>query len=179
MHDEKYIQASEINAFVYCPMQWYYRFVLNINIYDDNMKIGKILHENHWLNTFQRKERFFISHNLKLKGVVDYLVDEEGKKIPMEIKKGKYHDHKEYDKMQLLTYIKLLEDFYNFKYTYGYILYIQSRKKVKLEVDKKDRSLWYSYLRSIRSHKKFNTKPISPNNKLICYNCSLKTICEV
>ena len=107
MFTHLFIEPSQVNAFVYCKRNWYYRHRLKIRLINEHIEIGLYLHKNHWLNTITCKSVYLISEKFKLKGVCDYFLHEEGHQIPLEIKKGVCHGQNPYknDLMQLMCYI--------------------------------------------------------------------------
>ncbi|MFX1257735.1 MAG: CRISPR-associated protein Cas4 [Promethearchaeota archaeon] len=115
----------------------------------------------------------------KLKGICDYLLEENGVQIPLKIKTGKCNANTPFknDVMQLMCSILLLEENYLTNYKYGYILYVRSKKKYKVEVDAKLRSELYSYIRAIHSYM-FNKKiPKRQENEVFCRKCSYRDYC--
>lgn len=178
-HDEMYIQMAEINAFVYCPKQWYLRYVLHLNITDEQMRIGSIKHEYHWMQTISRKERFIIDDIHKCKGKIDFVITENNVDIPLEIKSGKYFKHKMYDELQLYGYAQLLESVDHHKRSYGYILYVKSKLKIKIDFTLKHTKMWMRTINSIRSYRHSRMIPKCEINKNSCYGCSLREFCSL
>ena len=131
-----YLEPHQVNTFVYCKRRWYYQNRSKLQILNCHMQIGSYIQNNHWMETIKRKEIYLISHKWKLKGKCDYVVHENGFQIPIEIKKGKCNGNKPFmnDVMQLLCYILLLEEHFETSYPYGYILYVGSKQKYKVNV---------------------------------------------
>ncbi|MFW6129728.1 MAG: CRISPR-associated protein Cas4 [Atribacterota bacterium] len=173
-----YIEPHQVNSFVYCKRQWYLQKILKLSLINEDMRIGKYIGDSHWLNTKKRKEVYITSSKLKMKSKIDYVISEEGKQIPIEIKKGKCKKKpKENDIMQLLCEILLLEEHFNTKYHYGYLLYVGSRKKFKVPITLgKYRSLTLT-LEQIRSYLRNGKSPEIKMDKNKCRNCSLNIYC--
>ncbi|MFX1259898.1 MAG: Dna2/Cas4 domain-containing protein [Promethearchaeota archaeon] len=94
--------------------------------------------------------------------------------MPVEIKIGKRNANTPFknEVMQLLCSILLLEENYLTNYKYGYILYVRSKKKYKVEVDAKLRRELCSYFRAINFYM-FNKKiPKRQENEVFCRKCS-------
>ncbi len=89
---------------MYCKRKWYYQNRLKFSIDNNNLEIGKYIHETHWLHKYKHKEIYLISYKWKLKGIYEYLIEENNTQIPIELKKGKSNKNKLYrnDLMQLM-----------------------------------------------------------------------------
>ena len=177
-----FIQPAELNAFVYCRRQWYYRYILKITIKDENMRIGVYLNDTHWQNAKKRKEKVYYSEKYKLKGRIDYIESEDGLHIPLEIKKGRSNkgDAWEWDIMQLICYIHLLDEFYlNEEINYGYILYKQSRERIKVLLTKRLEGKWQIYVREIRYYKFSKNIPRRRKHKNSRGKCALYEYCLI
>lgn len=176
-----YIQPSQINAFVYCKRRWYYQNIQKIFFPNDDTEIGKYDHENHWQNTIKRKEIYIESHILKIKGKIDYIIEENGLQIPIEIKKGKCNGVKpfENDVMQLMCYVLLLEENYSFKYNHGYLLYKGSKKKYTVEITNDIRKKLIYYIHQLRGYANKNVIPKIEYDKNKCYRCSIREYCLI
>ena len=173
------IISYQVNSFVYCQRKWYYQNRLKFFLEDDNIEYGKYIHQTHWLSVKCRKEVYLTSDKWKLKGICDYLIEENRKEIPLEIKSGKCKGNTPYepDIMQLMCYILLLEDNFSIKYEYGYILYVGSKKKLKVTIDRKMRSNLYSYFKSIRAFMRSGVIPRIKKDEKSCWKCSYHDCC--
>lgn len=177
----KYYQPSQINTFVYCKRRWYYQNVHKIFYHNDDTEIGKYEHENHWQNTLKRKEVYIESHSMKIKAKIDYLVEENGIQVPIEIKKGKCTENTAYenDIMQLVCYIMLFEEHYLLKYHHGYILYKGSKKKYTIEISDELRKKLIYYLNQMRGYENKKAIPKLEYNENKCYRCSIRDYCLI
>lgn len=174
-----YIEPHQVNAFVYCKRQWYVRNRLKLPIVNEDMRIGKYVAENHWLNTQKRHELYLVSDTLRMKSRVDYIIAENGKQIPIEIKKGRWNGDqpRKNDIAQLMCEILLLEEHFSIRYDYGYLLYVGSKRKYKVRVDLIKRRSIKSTLAEIRSYLKSGNVPKVGYNKKKCEKCSLQLYC--
>ncbi|MBD3255175.1 MAG: CRISPR-associated protein Cas4 [Candidatus Lokiarchaeota archaeon] len=179
MHIGQYLGPSEINAFIYCKRNWYYRTQLKLPFLNESMKIGKYVHEHFWLDTIKRKEIYLISHKWKLKGRCDYIIEEKGMQIPLEIKYGNCNNEVPYqnDAMQLLCYILLLGGYLNEHIPYGYILYVTSKRKYKVNNTLSYRKMLRSIIRSMHAYMNGNIFPNRTDYTLRCYGCSFMDYC--
>ncbi|MFX1259262.1 MAG: CRISPR-associated protein Cas4 [Promethearchaeota archaeon] len=179
MFTHDYNEPHQLNSFVYCKRKWYYQNRLKFSIDNSDLELGKYIHDNHWLNTKKRKEVYLISHKWKLKGMWDYLLEENGVQIPVEIKIGKCNAHKPFknDNMQLMCYILLLEDHFSVKYTHGYILYVSSKCKCKVNVSLTLRKTIENYFKKIHSYLRSKKIQKRQKNEKCCIKCSYREYC--
>ncbi|MEE9378966.1 MAG: CRISPR-associated protein Cas4, partial [Candidatus Lokiarchaeia archaeon] len=153
---------------------------LKFSIDNSNLEIGKYIHETHWLHKYKHKKIYLISHNWKLKGICDYKIEEHGIKIPVELKKGKSNKNKPFknDKMQLMCYILLLEEHFDVKYPYGYIFYLGSKRRYKVNITLNLRSRIQKCFKEIKSYMNSNKIPKRQNNEKSYRNCSYHEHCR-
>lgn len=179
MSTHNYIEPHQLNTFVYCKRRWYYQNRLKLAIINYHMQIGTYVQENYWRKAIKRKELYLISHKLKIKGKCDYIVEENGVQIPIEIKKGKCNSKKPFknDIMQLLCYILLLEEHFGVTYPYGYILYVGSKRKYKINITLVLRRSIKYYFKKIYSYLRSGKLPKKQNNKNKCRGCSYEDYC--
>ena len=127
------IDVSELEAFVFCKKKWYIRTILGIQNKFDLMDLGTYLHELQD-TPFSKKELFIANEDIGLKGRIDYYIQEKDiPHIPVEIKKsigtmGIYPSHK----IQLAAYALLLMRNFGHPVPYGYLLYKEQKKKIKI-----------------------------------------------
>ena len=180
MYSHNFIEPHQVNTFVYCKRSWYYHNRLKMNLQGEEIKIGQIFHSNHWLQISKRKEVYFLSEKLRIKGKCDYILEENNTMIPLELKKGRCRQNKPYtnDIMQLLCYILLIEEKSSQKCDYGYILYASSKKKFKVLASPQLRSDLYSYLKSMRAYIHNGKIPKGLDNEKLCGKCSFKEYCR-
>jgi len=179
MQTGQYLGPSEINAFIYCKRNWYYRTQLKLPLLNESMKIGKYVHTHFWLDTIKRKEIYLISHKWKLKGRCDYILEEKGMQIPLEIKYGNCNNETPYqnDAMQLLCYILLLEEHINEPIPYGYILYVGSKQKYRIMNTLTNRRILTSFIKQINILIKAKKIPKKCSQIQKCRGCSYEDFC--
>ena len=179
MFTHQYIEPHQVNAFVYCKRKWYYQNRLKLQIINDHMEIGSYIKEHHWMKTIKRKEIYLMSNKWKLKGMCDYIIEENGFQIPIEIKKGKCSAVKPYknDVMQLLCYVLLLKENLGIKYTHGYILYVGSKRKFTVNITPNLRKRIQNYFKEIKSYLRSEKMPERQSNKICCGVCSFEEYC--
>ena len=143
------------------------------------MDIGLYVAEHHWLDTQKRKELYLISDILCMKSKVDYVISEDGKQIPMEIKKGRWNGDtpRKNDEAQLLCEVLLLEEHFGIKYNYGYLLYTGSKRKYKVLITPQKRRGIKKITNEIRSYLKSGKCPVVNYNEKKCKKCSLHDYC--
>lgn len=175
-----YIEPSQVNAFIYCPRRFYYQNVMKIFYTNDDVEIGKYEHENHWQNTKKRKELYLISHTWKIKGKIDFIKEENGLQIPIEIKKRRCNSEKpfENDVMQLMCYIVLLEEKFD-KCPYGYLLYKGSKRKYKIINVYYLQKKLKTYISKLNYYNSTKILPQRIENKNRCHRCSLREYCFI
>ncbi|MBN1800391.1 MAG: CRISPR-associated protein Cas4 [Candidatus Lokiarchaeota archaeon] len=179
MFTHDYIEPHQVNSFVYCRRKWYYQNRLKLRLERDNLILGQKIHQEHKLTRYKYKELYMTSEQLKLKGMCDYVIEDEGVLVPLELKIGKSNNGRpfENDIAQLVCYILLLEDYLKSPLTHGYLLYLGSRQKLKIKCDKKARSELFTIIKSIREQVRLNKIPKLPQTNDRCKNCSFFDYC--
>lgn len=176
-----YAEPHAINAFVYCPRRWYYQSVLKLHLPNDALEIGTYDHDHYWQQTVKRREVYLVSSTLKMKGKCDYLIEEDGIQIPLEIKKGHCTGDNPYenDVMQLIGYILLLEEHFSIKYAYGYVIYMGSRKRYRVNVTDALRAKLRWYVMTLRMYTNQHKLPPRQKQQNKCDRCSLLLYCWI
>ena len=179
MFSHHYIEPHQVNSFVYCKRKWFYQNRLKLQITNDDFEIGLYVHENHWMKTIKRKDIYLMSEKLRLKGICDYILEENGLQIPIEVKKGKCIAEKPYknDVMQLLCYILLLEEHFKLRYTHGYIIYVGSKRKFKIIVTPFLRKTIKNCFKEIKAYYSNGKIPKRKKSKSWCTGCSYEEYC--
>jgi CRISPR-associated protein Cas4 len=128
------IDVSELEAFAFCKKKWYHRSVLGIEIKYDLLELGELLHEWHD-RPISKSEMYLSNEDLALKGKIDFIISENSNPhIPVEIKKsignnGIYHSHE----IQICAYALLLIKNFEHMVPYGYLIYKEQKKKIKIQ----------------------------------------------
>ena len=176
---EIFVNVSEMDAYLFCPRKWYLRVVLGIERTTDLMKLGKLLHK-HTQRTLKRKELFLRYPERRLQGYLDYYLTEGGYPyIPLEVKKSRHPgvigDH---FKVQLAAYGLLLAARYKVPIPYGYLLFKDSREKVKVPFTA---DLWKRVvvLAEKLLQERLSPGPIPPilENTSVCRKCAYHMVC--
>lgn len=183
MQKNNLIPISMINTLIYCPRRFHYEFVQGE--WRDNVHTteGKIKHERVDKPARERKERdkivtrkqYIASESLGVAGYVDLLEEKKGKIYPVEYKKGKGGQWLN-DKIQLCLQAMVLEEALGREIPFGYIYYISSHRRRKVEFDDELRSRTKEailHARAIAS----NPTPPEPVHDNRCNGCSIRDIC--
>jgi CRISPR-associated protein Cas4 len=156
--------------------------VLKFFVHNDHTEIGAHVHERrHESGVEKRSEVYLVSHRLRLKGRCDYVVDVLGKKVPVEIKKGrdKFGVPAFNDVMQLTCYVVMLEERYGEPVPMGAIIYAGSRKRYEISIHGYHKRQFYRLLTSMRSTRNGGGIPPRTKNKNRCNGCSISARCLV
>jgi len=183
MAKDDLIPISMINTLIYCPRRFHYEFVQGE--WKDNVHTteGKIKHERVDKPVRGRKERdkivtrrqYIASENLGVAGYVDLLEEKKGKIYPVEYKKGKGGGWLN-DKIQLCLQAMVLEETLGRKIPFGYIYYISSHRRRKVEFDDDLRSRTKEAILRARAIAS-NPNPPEPVHDNRCNGCSIRDIC--
>lgn len=145
-----FIPLSMLNAFVYCQRRFYYEFVEGSMIYNEDVEEGRRKHERldneegklpkregDYIHT---RSVFLSSHRYGITGKIDLLEEKEGIFYPVEYKKRKApkdDNDKPFvylnDQIQLCSQALLLEDNGFSQIPQGFLYYIGSKKRVKVD----------------------------------------------
>nr|MDO8111928.1 CRISPR-associated protein Cas4 [Candidatus Sigynarchaeota archaeon] len=175
-HD--YAEPSQIKTFVHCARSWYIENQLKIRLYNDHVEIGKYEHEHYWRNAVKRKDVYIISDKWKMKGKCDYIIDEHGVQVPVEIKKSRYAGPvpPERDVMQLMAYVVLLEEHFCCTYNHAYMIYTGSKHKCRVLVTEELRSRLKDYLNKIQGSINDGIIPEMKRSEK-CFGCQYHDYC--
>lgn len=182
MEERKYIPASLIGEFIYCPRNFYYRFVegaedKNSHIIEGVIKeeIRKERMEIVKRGKKQKREVTIYSDYFQLVARLD-VVEENEDIYPVEYKKGFDSGEQLYHKAQLCAQGMILEEYLGRPIKYGFLYYQSSRKRKKVEFD--------STLKEIVEKTIFEAKEVARNdipplpvNDNRCKECSLNKRC--
>ncbi|MCU0798666.1 MAG: Dna2/Cas4 domain-containing protein [Candidatus Thermoplasmatota archaeon] len=116
-----------------------------------------------------------------LAGTPDLIIEEEGLKIPVEVKTGKVPPKPHFSHMmQLGAYLILTDVNYDQRTPYGYIDYIPSggkRSREKVEWDMMTKALVLSKVSEIREAERLGEVHRNHNREGKCLNCSRRSTC--
>jgi CRISPR-associated exonuclease Cas4 len=134
---------------------------------------GKITYSD--LNT---PAKALFSKRYRLSGKPDYIVKNNDKYIPVELKTGYHVEPQKHHVLQLAAYCQLVEDSYNGFTPHGLLIYNDTSKQFKIPFDPGLRFELESTIEKMRYLLK--TKEIKRNHSdpYKCKNCSMKTYCD-
>ncbi|MFW6072281.1 MAG: CRISPR-associated protein Cas4 [Thermoplasmatota archaeon] len=117
------------------------------------------------------------SEKYKLRGRPDFIIEREGKKVPVEVKtgrvpKGPFFSHI----VQLATYCVLIEEEYDTAPPYGIIRYGETEFEIDYDDDLKE--LLLSKLEDMREAQQTRDIHRNHNRKGKCRNCSRRDLCS-
>ena len=91
-----YIPLSMINALAYCPRRFGYEFIQAEMLVNEHVVEGTLRHQgidlggSAWLGEATQERRVYVwSERLKLAGLCDLVEERDGRRYPVEYKKGK------------------------------------------------------------------------------------------
>jgi len=191
---EAYLPISMLNAFVYCPRRFYYEYVEGTMAYNEDVEEGRIKHERldeEEGRTSGRKEGHSIhSHSVFLSsdkygiiGKIDLLEEKDGKTYPVEYKKRKVPKNSNdkpfvwlNDQIQLCGQALLLEDNGYPSITHGFLYYIGSKKRVRVDFTNELRKETIETVETAKTLAKDGPIPSPLEDDPRCVPCSLLPI---
>lgn len=140
------LPVSQALQTLYCPRNFYYRFVAGITVQNARMMRGtledqrrmkkKIVHRS---RSVQMRDAALSSYELGLTGNVDAVEETDDGPVPLEYKTGDVTDNV-YDRAQLCAYGMMLEEMRNIRINYGFLYYTGSRKRVRIDFNEELRN---------------------------------------
>jgi len=136
---------------------------------------GRVIYAD--TGAWRRTERPLFSHQHRLTGKPDYLVDDGGEIIPVEVKSGvappqPYPSHV----LQLAAYGLLVEEAFGMRPSYGIVRYRDRTFAVDLTPGLADRL--FSTLGEMRQQAKVGDVPRSHDNPAQCAACGYRPFCD-
>ena len=192
-HDH-FIPVRALSNYVYCPRLFYYQYVENIFIENQDTAEGSFIHRNvdkptHWkedMNLFPHSKVRSLSlesKKLGLRGVVDLIENTESGFELIDYKKGSsYRDEKgfpvpkEMDAIQCAAYVLLLKE-KNIFIDQASIYYSAEKKRVPVLLND---SLFQSCLQYLKKCKKTASSFVCPSPLVDdprCLHCSAYPVC--
>jgi len=179
----EFIPLSQINTFIYCPRRFYYEFVQKEMIVNEHVEEGKLAHARTDEQMEGRKEQgklvsrrqYLASQSLSVSGFADVIEEKDGMLYPVEYKKGRTGNWLN-DKVQLCLQGILLEEATGKSVPYGYIYYISSNRRRKIDLDDELRQLSLDAVRKARNLAEMGKTP-EPVHDNRCNGCSLQPLC--
>jgi len=118
----------------------------------------------------------FFSKRYRTTGKPDYVIVENGKYIPVELKSGSHNMPRQNHIMQLASYCQLLEDTYGGFVPYGRLVY--SNSDFKISFDPKLRFELGSVMNLMRESLQNGKIQINHSDINKCRSCSMKKYCK-
>jgi len=184
------IDCEELRQYAYCPRIPYWHHVLRLQP-PSTFKIrrGKKFHQEIWKKA--RRWKIFenckadhgvllYSEKLGLKGKLDILLECEENLIPVEVKYGSKNvsipvfSHI----IQLVGYSLLIEDVFKKKVRYGFIVYADRNKLVKISIDEKLRRKAISIINEVKKIIEKEYFPAVAERRGKCSQCEYFYACK-
>ena len=189
-----FIPVRALSNYVYCPRLFYYKFVENIFIENQDTAEGSFVHRNvdkptHWkedmdLSSHSRIRSVSLeSEKLGLRGVVDLIENKESGVEVIDYKKGSpYRDKKgflipkEMDAIQCVAYVLLLKE-KDIIVNQASIYYAAERKKVPVLLNDFLFKKTFEYLKECKkiASSSICPKPLVDDPR--CFHCSAYPVC--
>ena len=155
-------------------------FVISIIIDANTKKIkktysiqsGKIIYSD-----LNKKAETLFSKKYMIAGKPDYIVNQNGRYIPVELKTGNSRSPQINHILQLAAYCHLIEENYNSFVPYGILVY-NNKEKYKVDYTPKIRFELESTVKKMQKMIKTNRFVRNHNEKNRCRNCSMKEYCN-
>lgn len=191
--EDRYITPSELIELSYCPRFIYFMHCLDISQKEENrylVQLGLETHrkrassnKNHLskkLNVVDKKIDVDVQSNeYMLKGKIDELLFiNDGKEACILDYKNSVYKDTVYDtlKSQMAAYTIMAKETYNIEVDTAYIVFLQNRKTVEVNITNKDvsniKELITMYTKIL-----YGYYPKPTNVKSICIDCCYKNIC--
>lgn len=180
--EEYKIPVSAVAEVMYCPRNFYYRVIEQVEDYNSHMLVGR-LQENdrnirELLNIKGREKIRGVSlqsDEMGLVGTIDELEIENEYMYPVEYKKGE-EDQSESSKIQLCCYALILEEVYKTKIEKGYLYFRESKSKIEVSFTEELREVTYDTIETAKKILKDGLAP-EPLCDARCVGCSMINYC--
>jgi CRISPR-associated exonuclease Cas4 len=185
------IPISSLNALEYCPRRFYYQFVQGDTPVNAFILEGTLAHRRvHQAATrttgegeIQTTHLYLFSERLRISGFADVTEEQGGLLIPVEYKHGAQGKHGGWlnDAVQLCAQALCLEERLesNERIPHGYIFYIASRRRVRVQFDDELRQRTLAAIERAFQVAMLETPPppLSGADTVRCPACSLLSLC--
>lgn len=177
------VQASAINAYVFCPRRCYYEYIEQVFYHNVYTLHGKLLHEHvDHAGSEQRDDRllyrslYLYSERYRLSVRCDVVEERDGMMYPVEYKRG-MRSTWENNYMQLCAQALALEEYTGKAIEKGYIYFYGSRTREEVEMTMSLRQKTEEVIEAIRSLASETSPPAGINDVKRCPKCSLVDYC--
>jgi len=189
------LPISSLNAMEYCPRRFYYQFVQGEMLVNEFVLEGALEHQRvHQAGTHKTGEEeiettrlYLYSEALHVSGFTDVIQERGGVFVPVEYKHGQLGEWLN-DHVQLCAQALCLEERLADRHeqgrtsqhiAYGYIFYIGSRRRVKVQFTEQLRARTRETIALALKVATFKTPPPPLSGKMVerCPDCSLFPLC--
>lgn len=182
MNETDYIPIAALNQYAYCPHRCWRMFCAGEFIDNQYTIEGTSLHdrvhtsgEGHREDTWQIRAIWLKSERYKLIGKSDLIESDSGQVYPVEYKRGRKGEW-DNDELQVCAQALCLEEMTGQTVTTGYIYYVNSHQRQKVEISAELRSKAKSTLQAVTTLLSTATMPPPVYTKR-CSGCSLYSQC--
>jgi len=120
----------------------------------------------------------FFSKSLRISGKPDYVVKQNNKYIPVEVKTGRHFSPEKNHIYQLASYCHLIEENYQELVPYGILVYFDTSKQFTIPFNPQLRFELESIIKQMRKILTSGKIDRNHNNAQKCLNCSMKNHCD-
>ena len=173
---DKLVNVSDLNQYQYCPRRYWYLHFFDTQGRNYYRVEGKTTHERKstrgdWLN-----ELYLESESLGLKGKIDVLDMEDGRRLPIERKRAGSGDYYWNDEVQIAGYCMLLEENVDATIGEGAIYLYETDQRMHIPITEDHREAVRETVEAMRSMSYQDIPPLVDNpNK--CEKCSTRQYC--
>ena len=180
LKEDDYIPLTSALEVLYCPRNFYLRYVEGVDVKDWKMERGKVEDEQRRKTVYigervQRRQMRLVSDKLGISCLIDAIEDDGGKIYPIEFKTGEV-SNRLYDRAQLCAEAMVLEDVLGVRINKGYIYYAESHKRIEVNFDYKLRQHVMEAIELAHDILLGNIIP-PPLDDERCRGCALVNVC--
>jgi CRISPR-associated exonuclease Cas4 len=193
------LPISSLNAIEYCPRKFYYQFVQGEMLVNDLVLEGTLAHERvhqagsrkTGMEEFETTRLYLYSEELHVSGFADVIEERKGLLVPVEYKHGQVGEWIN-DHVQLCAQAMCLEERLTERQPnkerqlassssipYGYIFYIGSRRRVKVQFTEQLRARTRETISLALKVATLRTSPPPLSGKMVerCPDCAMLPLC--
>jgi len=173
---DELVNVSDLNQYQYCPRRYWYLHFFDTQGRNYYRVEGKTTHERKstrgdWLN-----ELYLESESIGLKGKIDVLDMEDGRRLPVERKRAGSGDYYWNDELQIAGYCMLLEENVDGAVREGAIYLYETDQRMHIPITEDHREAVRETIKAMRSMSYEDIPPLVDNpNK--CEKCSTRQYC--
>lgn len=176
------MSLSSVNTFCYCPRRFWYQQVAGE--WHDNAPLLRGSAQHSATDTPSQHRRaeklitrrsYYASDNLGVAGFTDVVEETQGLRYPVEYKRGHAGPWLN-DMIQLCLQAMLIEEAEGAEVPFGYLCYLASNRRVRIEFDTRLRDQARAAVTQARELLSHPSPPdVQPGPR--CHGCSLRTLC--